>query len=257
MKALLKQLASLGGIVPRGARLIFVSHDISEEGDPTFSAANSTPPRLFRAQLQFLRSKFRFVSLHEVQHSDTREPLASLTFDDGFRTVASAAAPILRELEIPFSIFCNGLALEAARLEYGDEYPRLPFEKIRFYLNADELRALVKEGAGIGSHGYSHRALAGLSEAELVQETAGNKILLEKIVGHEVTDFAFPFGKARHVSPAAVAACRTAGFRRIYSANSAYATRPDPLGLVPRVSLHLQDVAALKLLLNKLALGIA
>lgn len=253
MKALLKALAGSRSWIPTGARLILVSHDISAAGDPTYSAANSTPPSLFQRQLEFLKARFRFVPLAHLLADPDPKPLAALTFDDGFLTVATRAAPMLRKLSVPFTVFCNAQAIRDARLDYGEEYEPLPTERCRFYMNEMEVRELVAGGASIGSHGFSHRPLAALDSDRLRFEVSGNKEFLEALTGAPVPDFAFPFGKRRHISEAALAACRHAGHSRIYSAQAGYAQAGAEL--IPRASLHLQDEQALHLLLNRLALS--
>jgi len=257
MKSLFRKLFDTHSYVPSSARLILVSHDISSPSDATYSKGNSTPPELFERQLSFLQEKFQFVSLPELLRSESPEPLAALTFDDGFLTVKTRAASILSARLIPFSIFCNGKAVAEQRLDYGSEYEPLDFSRTRFYLNESELKELHKNGVGIGSHGLTHQPLGSLGAESLKQEIAENKRYLENLLGSAVTNFAFPFGKPRHISEAAIRVCQEAGHSRLFSALPSYVPRNKlelPETLIPRVSLHMQSEADLNVLLNRMAI---
>lgn len=234
-----------------------MAHDISDEQEPTFSAGNSTSSKLFCRQLNFLRERFRFVALHELLSSSDPLPLAALTFDDGFRTVLTRAEKILSKINVPFTVFCNGQAIRKGFLDYGPDYPALPFAKAKFYLNAAEVNELHRGGAGIGSHGSSHASLGATSDEQLPREILDNKEFLENLVGAAIPDFAFPFGKSQHITQAAIEHCRAAGHLHLFSAQPGYASQlgKTPTDNVnPRASLHLQTEQELHLLLNRIAL---
>lgn len=257
MKSLFRKLFDARSYVPRSARLVLVSHDVSSPSDATYSKGNSTPPELFERQLSFLQKKFQFVSLADLLSSDSPEPLAALTFDDGFLTVKTKASSILSARSIPFTIFCNGKAVTEQRLDYGSEYEPLDFSRTRLYLNESELKELHRNGAEVGSHGLTHQPLGSLGAESLKQEIAENKQYLENLLGSAVTSFAFPFGKPRHISEAAIHACLEAGHSRLYSALPSYVARRKleiPETLIPRVSLHMQSEADLNVLLNRMAI---
>lgn len=63
----------------------------------------------FRAQMALLRARYQVLPLHELVHrlsaGETGDRLAAVTFDDGWRTTRSLAAPILRDLGIPATVF--------------------------------------------------------------------------------------------------------------------------------------------------------
>lgn len=78
------------------------------------------PVDAFRAQMTVLRSRYRVVPLRELigrlGAGDRAERLAAVTFDDGWRTTHTLAAPILKELGIPASVFvATGLCGTATR----------------------------------------------------------------------------------------------------------------------------------------------
>lgn len=255
VKTVLKRVASVSSCVPGGARAIFVMHDISAPSEHTFSPSDSTPPELFERQLDFFQERFTFVPLGSLLAS--REGgRASLTFDDGFLTVLTRAYPILKRREIPFTVFCNGRAMREGRLDFDPRFPSAPQHKGRIFLDESDVRELSRAGAGIGSHGATHASLAGLDAPSLAAEIGGNKTYLEGVVGKEVIDFAFPYGKARDIEPSGISACVAAGHQHLYSAIPGYLPREasGAPAVLPRISLHLQEVSALHLLLNRLAL---
>lgn len=67
------------------------------------------PADEFRAQMQMLRARYNVVPLEELTrklaNGDSVERLAAVTFDDGWETTRTVAAPILRELGIPSTVF--------------------------------------------------------------------------------------------------------------------------------------------------------
>ncbi len=62
------------------------------------------------------------------------------------------------------------------------------------FLSADQIRELDRAGMDVGDHTVSHADLPALSDAELVAQVAGSRAALERILGHTVQLFAYPFG---------------------------------------------------------------
>jgi len=85
---------------------IFIYHRVNDERDPFFFAFSSD---MFRAQMQHLARRFRFVTLDQLAAGDLPangdKYCAGVTFDDGYRDNFLFAYPILKELGIPATIF--------------------------------------------------------------------------------------------------------------------------------------------------------
>jgi glycosyltransferase involved in cell wall biosynthesis/peptidoglycan/xylan/chitin deacetylase (PgdA/CDA1 family) len=71
-----------------------------------YDSCPSIPEDFFKSILKFIRSHFEVVSLRELaDRRHERIPFAAITFDDGWRDNYEFAFPILKELELPASIF--------------------------------------------------------------------------------------------------------------------------------------------------------
>jgi peptidoglycan/xylan/chitin deacetylase (PgdA/CDA1 family) len=82
------------------------------------------------------------------------------------------------------------------------------------FLSADQIRQLDQAGMDIGDHTAHHVDLRALTASELQSETAGSRTVLDRILGHPVYFFAYPFGA---FNDAVVAAVRDAGFSMAYT----------------------------------------
>ena len=133
-----------------------------------------------------------------------------LTFDDGFASVLEEGLPVLRALGFRAMVFMVAGAWGKTAFWDGD-----PQENPQRLLKREEAGLLIKEGWLFGAHGVTHRALNGLPAAELKNETAGARAILENDLGVKIDTFAYPYGKW---DQAALAASAAAGY------GSAFAT---------------------------------
>lgn len=121
-RALTRTVFRLNLFLPfvRDRRFVFLYHDVSDPDAPHHYPVYSTTPSRFREQLHKLKSLFRLTTLRELLDSDSPENLASIVFDDGFRSVLRNAWPILNEQDIPFTVFLNKAAVETGSLWCSD-----------------------------------------------------------------------------------------------------------------------------------------
>jgi peptidoglycan/xylan/chitin deacetylase (PgdA/CDA1 family) len=139
----------------------------------------------FERQLALLdRRNFQAVDLDGFlvarANGATRRPYL-LTFDDGYASVLRIAAPILARRGQPSVLFVS------PALVGGDTKP----ERI---LSADELRELQRSGFEIGAHGFDHRSLTGLSDAELRRQCGDAREQLGDLLGEWPRAFSYPYG---------------------------------------------------------------
>lgn len=114
-RALAKRALSTNVFLPfaDAKRYVFCYHDISEPDAPGHSPEYSTPPQMFRDQIEALGTRFQWVDLEELlTTTQPKRHLAALTFDDGFASVRDVAWPYLREQGIPFFVFVCRSAIE-------------------------------------------------------------------------------------------------------------------------------------------------
>jgi peptidoglycan/xylan/chitin deacetylase (PgdA/CDA1 family) len=125
----------------------------------------------------------------------SRKPLPPrtivLTFDDGFADFYSAAAPVMRRLGFPATLFVT--------TGYPGLYNTWPSQPRgvcrRRLLDWSQLRELAEEGFSVASHSVSHPALTELSPVELQRELAESRRELETRTGRSVDVFCYPYGR--------------------------------------------------------------
>ena len=109
--------------------LILTYHRIATPGlgaGPFYDPVISATPESFRAQLEFLASRFHVIGLDQVLklESETPEaiqdPTVLITFDDGYRDNFESALPILCELGVPATFFIPTGILNEPRLPWWD-----------------------------------------------------------------------------------------------------------------------------------------
>ena len=215
----------------------------------------------------------QFVPLAELT-SRTRgrlaRPTAAITFDDGMRSFAEHALPVLEAHDIPVTMFVNRLAIEHDHLPFQTvirtraasialDYGRLdqlagpehaPTDGDRVFLSAEELRQLQSRGVEIGNHGATHRVLAGCDQRTLEEEIAGNAGYLQDTLGVKPAFFAIPYGKREHYDQATIDACRAIGHRIVFSTNPAAVSR-HASEVWPRVAGDGLSIEMLRFVVNR------
>ena len=94
------------------------------------------------------------------------ERAVALTFDDGFRSVAREAAPLLRDRGVRATVFCV-----SGRLGGESDWPsRRPGAGTAQLADADELAALAADGWEVGCHGATHAPLVDADASFLRRE---------------------------------------------------------------------------------------
>lgn len=105
--------------------LVIMYHGITERNyEPR--VWTQLPLSVFRSQLEFLRSRYRMVTLEQVVRALERgEPLperaALVTFDDGLKNNYSVAFPVLKEMGIPAAIFLTVDLIGGSDILWFDE----------------------------------------------------------------------------------------------------------------------------------------
>ncbi|ARN81493.1 polysaccharide deacetylase family protein [Methylocystis bryophila] len=156
------------------------------------------PPRASADELRYWLSVDRFVECLSLAKAFTsRTGITVLaTFDDGNRSDLLVAAPLLRQYGVPGAFFvCAG------RMGQPN------------YLDADDVRELVKQGFVVGSHGMDHVRWTSVKGPGLHREIVEARLKLEETLDQEIPIAALPFGAYNR---RVLAALRDAGFLSVF-----------------------------------------
>lgn len=210
--------------------LVLCYHAVSDAWEHSLSV----PPATLERQLRdLLARRFRPVTAERAVAGGRR--LLHVTFDDAFRSVASAL-PALERLGVPATVFaCPGHTGGVLAVpELAAEVAARPSELET--MGWDELRGLVERGVEIGSHTVGHPHLPRLDDGELRRELVESRERLEDELRRPCPYLAYPFGdEDGRVQRAARAAGYAAAF-----ALPGNESAPNPYA-VPRVGVYRRD----------------
>jgi len=166
----------------------------------------------FKSHLQYFKER-GFTTLHFKDLEDYRsgkkdfrdfpkKPLI-LTFDDGYVDNLTNAAPLLKEFNMKAVIFL--LADHSLESNSWDQDGKEPLQPL---MSLEQKKELLKYNYEIGSHGFRHRKITEMNEAEASQELLDSKNVLEKDFG-PISTYAFTYGIT---SPRAAELAEEAGY---------------------------------------------
>lgn len=188
-------------------------------GQPEFGVNDVTPDR-FRRQIELaLELGYRFVAPAEIARTGGEPKDLAVSFDDALKTVLTQADPILREHNIPYTVFVVS--------EWSEQ--KHDWEKAGV-LSWDELGRMLEAGVELGSHSATHRDFGEIDLERAKGEFELSVRTMEKRLGFTPETFAIPFGQSDNWNAEADKAAREIGFKTIYA--QAEETRPP--GTVPR-----------------------
>lgn len=164
------------------------------------------PTETFWRQVLFLKKHYRIVSLSQgselLRSGRIRVPTVVLTFDDGYSDNFLGLRAVASETETPSTLFITTGPVEAHR-EFDHDLATgttgfLP-------LTWDQITYWSTCGTEFGSHTRTHFDCGSSSNLEnLKSEIIGSRQDLEAHLKKPVTFFAFPYGKQKNMSPAAM-----------------------------------------------------
>jgi peptidoglycan/xylan/chitin deacetylase (PgdA/CDA1 family) len=132
---------------------------------------------------------------------------ALLTFDDGYKTMLSIAAPCLREFGYPSVAFIPTQYVGGHNDWDRGREPREPI------CSWDDLRELEHCGCSIQSHSVRHELFDALSAHEQVEELNHSKAIIEAQLNKSVEIFAYPYGRVGSDTRTLREALQCAGYR--------------------------------------------
>ena len=162
--------------------------------------------------VRWLREKgYRFTTLTKAL--ETPEPVACLTFDDGFTDVLAALGS-----EVPATVFAVTSRVGEKSVVFDGDQGVAPAD----LLSWDELERLRDAGWEIGSHAHAHLRKPSYEDLVRSRETLRDKL------GVEATALAYPYGA---YDSETIDAARRAGFRCAATVKSGLASRETPFQL--------------------------
>lgn len=107
--------------VQKAKYMVLGYHRVGTEGPPFYS---TLPRAAFAAQMRYIKRNYRVISVSqmakELGDPDLQGRAIVVTFDDGYGDLFSEAFPILRDYEIPATIYLAGQAIETGELLWYD-----------------------------------------------------------------------------------------------------------------------------------------
>jgi peptidoglycan/xylan/chitin deacetylase (PgdA/CDA1 family) len=170
---------------------ILMYHSIGDEDESRAHAyyRTATSPKIFSAQMQYLYERgFRTRSLTEAVRQLQQETLAAektvvITFDDGYRNFYRHAFPVLNRYGFSATVFLPTAYIGESPVTF----------KGKECLTWNEVRELNRHGIAFGSHTVTHPQLHDLTPANIRQEIADSKQVIEDKLGEGVDSFAYPY----------------------------------------------------------------
>ena len=175
----------------------------------------------FEANLSFLKQRTNVVSLDDFFSGrlSSEKTNVVITFDDGYKSWATHAIPILKQLGLPATFFISSGFIGLSKEDESE------FMRSRLFLSLDsgsttggltgeDMGKFVEEGFIVGGHTSNHCNLAELKDCvELRHEIVEDKMKLEKITGRKIQFFAYPFGAYQNPEINLTHVLRESGYR--------------------------------------------
>lgn len=166
------------------------------------------PMSMFIRQLEYVRRRFRIVSLDTVERlirtgSSVQTDLLVLTFDDGYEEMYSTVLPVLLRYRIPAILYLPTAYIGKRReIDWG-HHQRMEARHRPDPMTWTQVRALLQSGLiTIGAHTHTHADLSVAPLEKIRDEFECSNALFRQHLGIEVRHFAYPFSRT---SPAAQA----------------------------------------------------
>jgi peptidoglycan/xylan/chitin deacetylase (PgdA/CDA1 family) len=193
----------------RDRAVIVAFHRVSASAE---GRALNCPPHVFASLCRFFKKHFTVMPLAELlrrlRHNEGLGGALVITFDDGYRDNRIVAAPILHELRLPATFFVATNFIDSDTVPFWDRNDGVKSE----WMSWAEVESLKRMGFDIGGHTMNHANLAEVELAMAEHEIAGCRQMLTGKLGVAVPHFAYPFGGAGNITPAARNAVGRLGF---------------------------------------------
>lgn len=193
-----------------GGTAILMYHGFAAAG--AHGSRYVVPADRFESQLQgLIRAGHQPIALDELLKDRAQGRLTTarsfvVTIDDAYAEIESIAAPILRRLGVPATIF-----VPEAWIGESNGWDRTGALAGRALLSEASLRTLAADGFELAPHSGTHPDLTAVSGDTLQDEVVGATGRLAERVGPLLPAFAYPYGRANEAAHGAVRAAAWTG----------------------------------------------
>ena len=159
-------------------------------GNSNYPSTNIQIDRFKQHILELKNDKYTVLSLKEIisrlrSGNELPQFTVGLSIDDAFLSVYNNAWPILKESNLPFTLF-----VATDPVDQG----------LSSYMSWDQIRELKKHGVEIGSQTKSHPHLHRLSEEDVRKEiNLSNQRFIDEL-GEKPHLFAYPYGEYNNIT---------------------------------------------------------
>jgi peptidoglycan/xylan/chitin deacetylase (PgdA/CDA1 family) len=168
-------------------KAILTYHSVDETG-----SVISIDELTFRRHARWLSSgRVRVVPLDELPTLPDDADAIAITFDDGLVSFGRVAAPILRDHDLPVTLFVVSDAVGSDNVWGGRRDAGIPIFPL---LDWDTLGRLAANGVSIGAHTCTHLDLATADPDRAAREIVASRSRLTRELDVDVTTFAYPYG---------------------------------------------------------------
>jgi len=165
-------------------------------------------PSEFERQMDFLARHRRVVPLSELADDDEGAVRVAITFDDGYRSVLTHAAPVLERYGFSATLFMpTGWLGERNRWD-GEDHPELDL------MTEEELAELAGRGFEIASHGHRHIDMSSAGAERVREDVEASVQRLSALLGRPPLHLSYPYGRS---SEAAREVVRDCGFAEAFA----------------------------------------
>ncbi|HRZ86672.1 MAG TPA: polysaccharide deacetylase family protein [bacterium] len=169
----------------------------------------------FGTHLSYLVRNANVISLREgVGHVSEKRPFlsdcVSVTFDDGYRDNYLHAYPLLREHQVPATIFLISGYIGTDTILPHDGKDE-PWDN--YLLAWDQICGMDPALVEFGSHTQTHFRLSRCTGEIMLKEILTSKKTIEDRTGRKADFISYPFGTASDFTPEWEGRLRAAGFR--------------------------------------------
>lgn len=167
--------------IPNRTDAVLLYHSVGEEQE----FGNISMER-FERDLQVLTEQYEIVDLDDSTTPSISESSVAITFDDALMNFYDNALPLLRQYDVPATVFVVAGTLTNEQTHLGTDRTMTEFQ----------LRDLVADKRiTLGNHSRSHPRLSSVeTTTELRDEIVGAQEFLESSLGITVDIFAYPHG---------------------------------------------------------------